>query len=74
MADAKTTDSRADRLAQAEAAINALKGEYDQELEADVAQLTDMLTSVNRTNTAPNALEELCGIAHNLKGQAGSCG
>jgi len=74
MADAKTTDSRADRLAQAEAAINALKGEYAQEVEADVAQLTDMFTSVNRTNTAPNALEELFGIAHNLKGQAGSFG
>jgi chemotaxis protein histidine kinase CheA len=74
MADAKTTDSRADRLAQAEAAINALKGEYAQQLQADVAQLTDVFASVDRTNPAPAALEELFGISHNLKGQAGSFG
>ncbi len=74
MADAKTTDSRADRLAQAEAAINALKGEYAQQLQADVAQLTTLLASVDRTNPAPDAIEELFGISHNLKGQAGSFG
>ncbi len=74
MADANTTDSRADRLAQAEAAINELKGEYTQQLKADVAQLTTVFASIDRSNPTPDVLEELFGISHNLKGQAGSFG
>ncbi|MCE7998613.1 MAG: Hpt domain-containing protein [Rhodobiaceae bacterium] len=74
MADANTTDSRADRLAQAEAAINALKGEYAQQLRADADHLSRVFASVNAENPEADALEELFGIAHNLKGQAGSFG
>lgn len=74
MADANTTDSRADRLAQAEAAINALKGEYVHQLRADADQLTKVFASVNSDNPEAALLEELFGISHNLKGQAGSFG
>ncbi len=74
MADANTTDSRADRLAQAEAAINALKGEYVHQLRADVDQLTKVFASVNSKSPEAALLEDLFGIAHNLKGQAGSFG
>jgi chemotaxis protein histidine kinase CheA len=74
MADANTTDSRANRLAQAEAAINALKGEYTQQLKADAAHLSEVWASLDGPNFDPKTLENLFGIAHNLKGQAGSFG
>ena len=74
MADANTTDSRADRLAQAEAAINALKGEYTLQLRADADQLAKIFASVNPKSPDAAILEELFGVAHNLKGQAGSFG
>jgi len=74
MADADSTNSRADRLAQAEAAINALKGEYTHQLQADAAHLQQVFASLDQSNPSPAAIEELFGIAHNLKGQAGSFG
>jgi len=74
MADAKTTESRADRLAQAEAAINALKGEYSKQLRTDVDELAKIFVSVNPNDPDVAVLEELFGVAHNLKGQAGSFG
>ena len=74
MADANTTDSRADRLAQAEAAINALKGEYSQQLRSDADQLAKIFASVNPKGPDAKVLEDLFGVAHNLKGQAGSFG
>jgi chemotaxis protein histidine kinase CheA len=74
MADANTTDSRADRLAQAEAAINALKGEYSQQLRTDVDQLAKIFASVTPKDPDTTVLEDLFGVAHNLKGQAGSFG
>ncbi len=74
MADANTTDSRADRLAQAEAAINALKGEYSQQLRTDVDQLAKIFALVTPKDPDARVLEDLFGIAHNLKGQAGSFG
>lgn len=74
MADATTRDSRAERLAQAEAAINALKGEYAHQLRADVGQLAEIFGSVDAVNPSKSKLEDLFAIAHNLKGQAGSFG
>jgi chemotaxis protein histidine kinase CheA len=74
MADANTTGSRADRLAQAEAAINALKDEYAQQLRIDADQLQKMFASVDPQSPDSAALEGLFGVAHNLKGQAGSFG
>lgn len=74
MADANTTDSRADRLAQAEAAINALKGEYSKQLRTDVDQLAKIFALVPPKDPDATVLEDLFGIAHNLKGQAGSFG
>ncbi len=74
MADANTSDSRADRLAQAEAAINALKDEYAQQLRTDVDHLATLFVSVDAENPQASVLEELFGVAHNLKGQAGSFG
>ena len=64
MADANTTDSRADRLAQAEAAINALKGEYSQQLRTDVDQLAKIFALVTPKDPDATVLEDLFGIAH----------
>ncbi len=74
MAEATTRDSRADRLAQAEAAINALKGEYAQQLRTDATRLAEIFGSVDPANPDKSALEDLFALAHNLKGQAGSFG
>ncbi len=74
MADATTTDSRADRLAQAEAAINALKGEYTEQLRTDADRLAEIFASLDKAKPDPEILEDLFSVAHNLKGQAGSFG
>ncbi len=74
MADATSRDSRAARLAQAEAAINALKGEYADQLRADADQLAGIFGAVDSTNPDKSTLEDLFALSHNLKGQAGSFG
>lgn len=74
MADTGAAGSRADRLALAEAAINALKGEYSQQLLTDVEQLSSIFTSVSPDNPDAAALDDLFDVAHNIKGQAGSFG
>ncbi len=74
MANADLKESRADRLAQAEAAINALKGEYAKQLRTDVDQLASLFASMSVESSDASILEDLFGVAHNLKGQAGSFG
>lgn len=66
--------SRADRLAQAQAAIMELAGDYKSQLQADVASLKEVWAQVDQAAPAPAHIQEVFGIAHNLKGQAGSFG
>ena len=74
MAASKSVNPRDDRLAMAEAAIEALKGDYKEQLRVDVEQLSNIWAAGGPL--APNAesAEALFVVAHNLKGQAGTFG
>ncbi len=69
-----TIDSRTDKLAQAQAAIEGLKDGYTVQLQMDVAELSDVWAKVDQASPDPKLIEDLFQISHNLKGQAGSFG
>ena len=74
MAQGNATDPRADRLAMAAEAIDAMKGDYIVQLQKNMATLKATWARVDAK--CPNAadLDDLFDLAHNLKGQAGTFG
>jgi len=63
-------------IAQAEAAVEALRDTYREQLASDVAALEEVWARFEggAPAEAEAALAELHGIAHNIKGQGGSFG
>jgi len=74
MAQGNATDPRADRLAMAAAAIDAMKGDYIDQLQNDLANLKAIWASVEVESPDETVLDNLFDMAHNLKGQAGTFG
>lgn len=63
-----------DLIAQAEAAVEALRDTYRLQLRSDVQSLEDAWSRLEAGATAASILDELHSIAHNIKGQGGSFG
>ena len=61
-------------IAQAEAAVEALRDTYRLQLSADVEQLCDIWSRVEAEGVSADRLAELHSVAHNIKGQGGSFG
>lgn len=61
-------------IAQAEAAVEALRDTYRVQLAADVEQLCEIWNRVEAEGISGDLLTELHGVAHNIKGQGGSFG
>ncbi|PKQ06897.1 MAG: hypothetical protein CVT72_05125 [Alphaproteobacteria bacterium HGW-Alphaproteobacteria-11] len=61
-------------IAQAEAAVEALRDTYREQLANDVAALEEVWSRLEGGAPAEATLAELHGIAHNIKGQGGSFG
>ncbi|MBX3491466.1 MAG: Hpt domain-containing protein [Parvibaculum sp.] len=61
-------------IAQAEAAVEALRDTYREQLANDVAALEEVWARLEGGAPAEATLAELHGIAHNIKGQGGSFG
>jgi hypothetical protein len=74
MADATTKPNYDDMIAQAEAAIAALRDNYRDQLVSDVAALFDVWAQLEAGVAPADVLKEVHGIAHNIKGQGGSFG
>lgn len=66
--------ARADRIAQAEAAILSLKAGYKDQLALDVAEVGRLWEQIDVTRPDAAVLRDLFSMAHNIKGQAGSFG
>jgi chemotaxis protein histidine kinase CheA len=61
-------------IAQAEAAVEALRDTYRQQLAEDVAALLATWAKLDAGVPVAEVLDELHSIAHNIKGQGGSFG
>lgn len=61
-------------IAQAEAAVEALRDTYREQLVLDVAALEDAWARFEGGAPAEESLAEIHSIAHNIKGQGGSFG
>ncbi len=61
-------------ISRAEAAVEALRDTYRQQLADDVAALNGIWSRLESDEPAAGVLDELYGIAHNIKGQGGSFG
>lgn len=61
-------------IAQAEAAVEALRDTYRQQLAKDVDALFEVWSRLEAGAPVEGILDELHGIAHNIKGQGGSFG
>lgn len=61
-------------IAQAEAAVEALRDTYRQQLAKDVDALFEVWSRLEAGAPIEGILDELHGIAHNIKGQGGSFG
>lgn len=68
------TEGFDDLIAQAEAAVEALRDTYRLQLRSDVQALEDAWVRLEGGAPVPAILDELHGIAHNIKGQGGSFG
>ena len=71
--DEKTTEFES-LIAQAEAAVEALRDTYRQQLASDVAELCDIWERFEASEPVEKTLEALHAVAHNVKGQGGSFG
>lgn len=71
--DEKTTEFES-LIAQAEAAVEALRDTYRQQLASDVAELCDIWERFEAGEPVEKTLEALHAVAHNVKGQGGSFG
>ncbi|HEY4344111.1 MAG TPA: Hpt domain-containing protein [Parvibaculum sp.] len=74
MASAEKAASYEDMIAQAEAAVAALRDSYREQLVADSAALIDIWASLEQGATPTDVLHEIHAVAHNVKGQGGSFG
>jgi chemotaxis protein histidine kinase CheA len=70
----EATGDYATMIAQAEAAVEALRDTYREQLVNDVAELEKVWTRFEGGAPAEETLTELHSIAHNIKGQGGSFG
>ncbi|MDP2123790.1 MAG: Hpt domain-containing protein [Parvibaculum sp.] len=70
----EATGDYASLIAQAEAAVEALRDTYRTQLADDVAALEEVWARFEGGAPADESLRELHGIAHNIKGQGGSFG
>ncbi|MBO6633400.1 Hpt domain-containing protein [Parvibaculum sp.] len=61
-------------IAQAEAAVEALRDTYRVQLSSDVAELCDIWSRIETEGASSELLDALHGVAHNIKGQGGSFG
>lgn len=61
-------------IAQAEAAVEALRDTYRLQLSADVAELEAIWSRFEEGASVEETLEALHAVAHNIKGQGGSFG
>lgn len=61
-------------IAQAEAAVEALRDTYRQQLASDVADLGTIWARYEEGAPVEETLEALHAVAHNIKGQGGSFG
>lgn len=61
-------------IAQAEAAVEALRDTYRVQLSSDVAELCDIWSRIETEGVSTDLLDALHGVAHNVKGQGGSFG
>lgn len=61
-------------ISRAEAAVEALRDTYRRQLADDVAALNGIWARFESDEPAAAILDELYGIAHNIKGQGGSFG
>ncbi|MCF8471107.1 MAG: Hpt domain-containing protein [Parvibaculum sp.] len=61
-------------ISRAEAAVEALRDTYRQQLADDVVALDGIWSRFGSDEPAAALLDELYGIAHNVKGQGGSFG
>ena len=61
-------------ISRAEAAVEALRDTYRQQLADDVTALNGIWSRLESGEPAAAILDELYGIAHNIKGQGGSFG
>lgn len=71
--DEKTTEFE-NMIAQAEAAVAALRDTYRQQLASDVAELCAIWERLEAGEPVEKTLEALHAVAHNVKGQGGSFG
>lgn len=74
MAHGTTSDPRMDRLAQAQAAVDAMKDGYRGQLQNDVGELSSFWSSIDVKTPEAGLMDQVFEVAHNLKGQAGSFG
>lgn len=61
-------------VAQAEAAVAALRDSYREQLMVDVAALLDVWAGLENGVPASEVMKQIHSIAHNVKGQGGSFG
>ena len=74
MAGADTKADFDDMIAQAEAAVAALRDSYREQLVADVAALQEVWSRLDAGAAPAQVLKDVHAIAHNVKGQGGSFG
>lgn len=61
-------------VAQAEAAVAALRDSYREQLMVDVASLLEIWSSLERGVAVAEVMRQIHAISHNVKGQGGSFG
>jgi hypothetical protein len=74
MAGAKSMPSYEAMIAQAEAAVAALRDSYRETLSSDIASLEETFARVEGGSAVAEVLKEIHSVAHNIKGQGGSFG
>lgn len=70
----ESTSDYGSLIAQAEAAVEALRDSYREQLAQDIAALEEVWARFEGGAPAEEALAKIHGIAHNIKGQGGSFG
>lgn len=74
MAGAKSAPNYETMIAQAEAAVAALRGSYRDTLAADIASLEEIFARLQAGALPADVLKDIHSVAHNVKGQGGSFG
>lgn len=74
MAGAKSAPSYEAMIAQAEAAVAALRDSYRATLAADIVSLEEIFARLHSGAAPEDVLKDIHTVAHNIKGQGGSFG